>query len=987
MRKLLVVAVLLSLATLAAAQTKPVLVIPFNGDVNGVKADGTTVPGVVPGTPQFAPGKAGQALKSGATTSETVCFPTEGILSPKGGTVEMWVCPLDWTAAQEEFHVFFDARGEGALYLYHYYQGPNLLMLTCENANGPYTSAVTNMAAWKPGEWHHIAGTWCADGVMSYVDGKPGTSSPTEGPLPKSFDKLFRIGDDPWHIARKTSSLIQDVRIYDKPLSSAHIAAHFAGNYNFTVPLRQDLARVTRAFDPAKNELRLTVNTGGADVADAGLQAQFAVVAKGAALPDDAAKAAFVGGQATGSLAVTTKEPGEYEIVARVFQDGKTAFDLRQPFIIPDLSWRGNKIGLEDKVLPPWTPMKVSGTTVSCWGRQYSFDKSPLPTQITSAGAALLHHPMRLVTATGEGLVQTWQPQTLKVNSASSTRVVVTGDLTGSAGGRPVVIHAKVTTEYDGVALLELTCDQPEKLALVGLKLDIPVKAAHAMYYRHWWPEWADHTGNLPQGSGAADKDVPQGSGIVDKDKFIPYYWLGDNDRGLFWFCESDEMWPNAGNPSALEVLRLSDGVLHEDDAVVLRLNLLAKGQKLPANWKFVCGLQATPVKPIPKDWRKWRLAPAHGANVDIMWPSPAKDSLRYYGYPEATDPALFAKSVAALHAQKTNAVPYLCLSFLSEACPEWPYFKQQWAMGGADAGSSDVAAYGAPFAIASPVGKDYSDFIVWKNQQFLERYHTDGQYHDNSCPYDSTAIDAGCGYMRDGKAHRTFPMLGYRALYRRMATVVKSLPRETFTMAHMSGKLMPGFLGYDDSYLDGENFRTRVKDSYLDVLPLDTFRAEFMGRQWGIMPFFIPELSPPYDGQVEPTRGMMALLMLHDVSPWAIWCNVKVLDEAWAALDKFGYVDSDFIPYFAPTPPAATAMKDVYVSAYKRADGKALLIVANLSREDRQGEVSINAKRLGLPLGRVLDWPSGAALSAPGGKLELEVPKLGYRMIVVSGK
>ena len=37
----------------------------------------------------------------------------------------------------------------------------------------------------------------------------------------------------------------------------------------------------------------------------------------------------------------------------------------------------------------------------------------------------------------------------------------------------------------------------------------------------------------------------------------------------------------------------------------------------------------------------------------------------------------------------------------------------------------------------------------------------------------------------------------------------------------------------------------------------LDTFRAEYMGRQWGIMPFFLPEFPASYARQVEPTRGL----------------------------------------------------------------------------------------------------------------------------------
>src|ERR1019366_9548187 len=120
--------------------------------------------------------------------------------------------------------------------------------------------------------------------------------------------------------------------------------------------------------------------------------------------------------------------------------------------------------------------------------------------------------------------------------------------------------------------------------------------------------------------------------------------------------------------------------------------------------------------------------------------------------------------------------------------------------------------------------------------------------------------------------------------------------------------------------------------------------------RQWGIIPFFLPEFNEQHQKTAEPTRGMMALLMLHDTPLWPIWCNIAPVNEALNALDAFGYQDADFIPYFDPTPPAATKLKDVYVSVYKRPDGRALAVVANLGRTDRSGLVRLDGKRIGLP-------------------------------------
>jgi hypothetical protein len=957
-------------ASAAMAQVQPVLTLRFDKDFNGEGPKGKVIVGTPVDQPVLADGKSGRALKTGPKTG-CVDYPTEGILNPLCGTIEMWVCPLDWLPDDRKFHTFFDARGQGALYLYKYWEGVDLLMLTCDNVQGPYASSRVSLAQWKPGQWHHLAGTWSPRGVVAYVDGKPAGKLPVEGSLPRSFDKTFRIGDQAWQLARTTASLVDEVRIYDRALAPAHVAAHFAGNYSFTVPLDRQTVQLDYKIDPVACTAEAHVDTGGADVEDARLELALAVLPQGGTFPDHPATARFGDGQAVGTLPLPKHAPGRYQVVARIARDGKQAVELARDLIIPETEWIGSDLGREDKVLPPWTPLEVhSGgqdqqtVDVACWGRAYEFQGTALPRQITSAGEALLARPVTLRLAYGDQAVR-WRGRALRRGSTSPTRARLSGSADANLGKQRLRFKTRVLVEYDGLVLIELSCDKPQEVPAGNLSLEIPVKADRALYRNRWSPGWASVAGYLPREQG-----------IVDKTSFAPFAWLGDNDRGLFWFCESDEMWPNAAGSDAIETVR-SPG------EVVLRL-CITKGQPLPANWRFVFGLQATPVKALPRDWRKWRLQPGTNANVGIIWPAPQPDSLRYFGYPEAGDPPAFAKRVADLHAQRVNVVPYLCLSFISAACPEWPFFRKVWAMGGGDTSSSDVAAYGAEFAMASPVGRGYSDFIVWKNKQFMDRFKIDGLYHDNTHPYSSANTSAGCGYVRDGRGYPTYPILGFRALYRRMYAVMKATRPDSFSMAHMSGKVTIPILAYDDSYLDGEHFRGVVKDSYLDVLPLDTFRAEFMGRQWGIMPFFLPEFDAEHAAQVEPTRGMMALLMLHDVSPWPMWCNVGVVNQAFAALDEFGYVGSEFIPYFDATPPATTEMKDVYASAYKRADGRALVVIGNLSKEDRQGQLRIDARRLGMPLDKAVTWPEKQAVKVAGGRVQLDVPRLGYRMLVV---
>ncbi|MBI2298929.1 MAG: LamG domain-containing protein [Armatimonadetes bacterium] len=954
-----VTVLLILLPALVAARAVPTLSLDFETGFDAIGRDGP-VKATLEGTPELVPGKFGNALKSGSA-SGYLHFPTAGIVLPEQGTVEMWVCPVDWKGTEEFFHVFFDVRGDGALYLYKYYQG-GLLMLSCPNVAGPYHSASAPIAPWVPGEWHHIAGTWSAREQHVYIDGKRiGSAEPA---LPTRLGADFVLGDNPWHIPRTTSSLIDQVRIYDRCLSDAHVAAHFAGDYDRTVGLDEQSATLKTSIDPERRSLAIEFSTSADDTA--GVEVGFTIAA-GGQTKSSAAPQPLRDGLCAAGLSLAGLPPGDYELAAAATRGDQPVATIRRKLVVPSLEWVGNTLGLERRVLPPWTPVTQQadppgkGVQLGCLGRRYDLGASGLPSQLTSVGAPLLAGPVTVSLKRG-GVTTAFAGNGVRVANADPVGV----ETNGTAQIERATLRTHTRTEYDGLTVLDLTLDPTGAYELEAVTVDIPLRPEVALYRHRWAASWAGETGNLPAGDG-----------VVDKSPFLPYYWLGDNDRGLFWFCETGQQWPNYAAPNAVEVVR-------ENGRVVLRLNLLA-GQKPPQPWTFRFGLQATPAKPLPRDWRRRRMSPAPRADIDILWPTPNPDSQSYYGYPQATTPELFDKRVKAIHDGKRNAIPYSCLSFFSGASPEWPWFEKAWTTGGGDSGSSDVAAYGAVFEQINPTSKSYSDFILWKNVQFMERYGLDGYYHDNTHPYGFGPPARDCGWLDDKGWHPTYPILAYRDLYRRLYTAVKERKPDAWLMAHMSGKVTIPILAYEDAYLDGEHFRGRVKDSYLDLLPLDTFRAEFMGRQWGIQPFFLPEFSQEEAARVEPTRGLMGLLLVHDVQPWPIWCNIEPVKAMYDALDAFGYVDSDFLPYFDPQPPARVdGMADVYVSVYKRADGRALAVIANVSREARSGVVTFAGDRIGVPVGSALAWPARTPLAKAGAGYRLDLPGLDYRLVLL---
>jgi len=954
------------LATPVSAQNlvapQPALRLDFDQGVDGVGRDGQKIAAQVEGTTDLVDCKFGKAFKSGPGAGY-LHFPVQGIVSPQAGTVEMWVCPVDWNGDEQKFHVFFDARGQGELYLYKYFSG-GLVMLSGDQLSGPYATVNAPIKAWQPGEWHFIAATWSGRHQALYIDGQ--LAGNTESDLPPSLTGEFTLGDNPWNepgLDRTSSSLIARVRVYDRELSPQHIAAHFAGNYDATVPLSAATAQLSYSVAPLAETLTARVDASEADSDLAAAHVDFSITQAGKPIKSRVGQP-FEEAVAKANFS-SELPPGAYQVQA-VVTCGAQSFELDQPLTVPAHPWLNNTLGEARKVLPPWTPIQIvdDGTgafTVKCWGRDYQFSRAPLPVQIVSQGEPLLQSPVQLrVWAGGHELA--WSSANVRILRSDDYAVDITGAAIATVPEGPVSLFTTLHIEYDGLALLTVNLGAPANFQPDGVILDLPMRPEVAWYRHRWSSGGAGLSGNLPDGTG-----------IVDASDFIPYSWLGDNQRGLFWFCESAQNWPNWRDPNAYQTVR-------EGGSVVMRLILL-HGQQMPANWTFTCGLQATPVKPLPPDWRKWRLDPANGANVKIEWPATDRTN-KYFGYPEAADPAAFQARVAAVHQQGEAVVPYSCLTYLSAGSPEWNWYGSEWGMGGGNSDIDGVAAYSAAFKTVNPREKSLQDFLVWKNLEFQQRYGLDGFYHDDTAPIGSVA--SGLGWKDGDQRQPTYPILAYRELYRRVYAVAKTQNPNAFLMSQMSGKVAIPILAYGDADLDGENFRGAVKDSYMDVMGLDAWRAEFRGKQWGVVPFFLPEFDEANRDLVQPTRGLAALALLHDVSVWPMNSNLAEWNKLYDALDAFGYVDSTFVPYFDKAPPATTDMPDVYASVYRRADGRALAVVGNTSRDPRSGTVTFDGDRLGLPSANVITWPDRQPVGQTGTKFQMNIPGLDYRLLLI---
>jgi hypothetical protein len=235
-----------------------------------------------------------------------------------------------------------------------------------------------------------------------------------------------------------------------------------------------------------------------------------------------------------------------------------------------------------------------------------------------------------------------------------------------------------------------------------------------------------------------------------------------------------------------------------------------------------------------------------------------------------------------------------------------------------------------------------------------LDRYGYDGVYLDGTIePFACANEKHGCGYRAaDGTLHPTYPIFAVRKLMHGLAALIH--PRGGLISAHQSTCCLTPTLAFADSYWDGEQFNGgQLGHDAMRQLPLATFRAEFMGRNFGVPAEFLVYERPPH----WTFEHALAFTMLHDVRvrPTGGTAALEKIAPIWNAMTRFGVSKAQWHPYWEANPMASAQPDGVKVSLYLGSTtakaNRALLVVSNLSAEQEvSAQVSLDLTRLGLP-------------------------------------
>jgi hypothetical protein len=512
------------------------------------------------------------------------------------------------------------------------------------------------------------------------------------------------------------------------------------------------------------------------------------------------------------------------------------------------------------------------------------------------------------------------------------------------------------------------------------LTLEIPVRKQHAKYL-YTWPTSYGMVGY----SGALTGPVTS--------PFRPIVWVGDNDRGLSWFCESENDWAPDDVARQLEVVPQEDGT-------VVRMRVIAKPVTLqpdrPLRYSFA--FQATPLKPLGRGGWEERFAgcPWYGHDYDLLTGrefqgKPGLDRLQELGvktliacnwtpalaYPWPVDRDKEFKSlVAACHAKGIKVIPYLGYQ-ISEKAPEFPFVRDEVVKMPLATNPDRYPGTESQLVSTVCLNSIWQDALAHYVDRMMAEYDIDGIYVDSpNMPFSCSNALHGCGAHRaDGTLVPTYPIYSVRDTFRRLCAIVTSHKPDGIVDSHVFDCMNSGALAYCTTYWNGEQLASA--QFFPEGLPLDRFRTEFMGVNWGVpgdLLFY----------RLGDFRKCMALALPHDVLVRSWQDEFPLTQALWKLADDFGRAEAKFFPYYEHPNLVQGMPAEWIASAYVHPKSGVLLILSNLSKQDGTTAITPNWEMCGLAPDNAtaVDGISRQEIPVSGGSLSVQLPSVGWQTI-----
>jgi len=724
-------------------------------------------------------------------------------------------------------------------------------------------------------------------------------------------------------------------------------------------------------------------------------------------------------------------EEGDYSVKVNIFSEDNSPIGgpFYDSFEIKKWEWEGNSLGISEDVIPPFTPLKVSGNKVSMVLREYKFGGMGFPVSIKSEGEEILSAPIELKVSVSNKIIPISNKK-FRFRKKAPNEVIIDG----SGNVRNLKIFITTVLEYDGFMKVMLSLYASSPVEVDRLSLIIPVKEKIASLMHSVGDGIrSNYAGFIPKGTGRV-WDSTMAFRRYIKGTFSPYLWIGRSKRGICWMADWDKNWSLATwdeswllgkKKTALELIR-------DNKTVQMRVNFINKPTEINKRRDIIFGIQATPVKPMPKGWRRWTIR-GLGDPYEKIYLSAHTTTWggrAIWGdiYPINRDYELLRRMMMVkgtgsitwknIHTKKeildfvekwqkkygldekktTESKRFLAAGFINSSCskyfvpytnaqniqtqiPEFQYFQTEWVL---------RPRRGTSIETGIALTRSYQDMALWSIKKMIEA-GVDGIYLDNTMPRGNLNWAAGLAYiMENGEIQPNCGLFAMREYVKRIRTLFYQMGKEQpLIIVHMTNALVIPCFSFATIQYDWE--WKRGITPHPERFSLDFVRAESIGLQAGLAPFCMEQIQTgSKELRKSLQRSFWALALPHGIkgSTGGI-TDYRELYRPDKVLGDFAYWEEDctFVPYWEiEKRKEIISSRKLLLSYYKKPD-KVMLICSNIEKEKSDFTITINRKKLGLGSRIKVSDPcdNKPVLWLPDkSQIRLTIPGYDYRMILL---
>ena len=659
-----------------------------------------------------------------------------------------------------------------------------------------------------------------------------------------------------------------------------------------------------------------------------------------------------------------------------------------------------------------------------------------LPTSIRHDGVDLLAGAMRLsgrVDGADIGAVAA----AVEVTRNADTEVSFAAR--GAVGGASLSIRTVV--EYDGLARFILDFESAQPVAFEDLSIHIPIDAEQADYF-YDFKSYA-----MPDSDGVVWNSQKSRAAGVSIGRFMnmfaPYIWIGNYQRGISWFAESDINWQDRADRPVWTIVK-------RDGVVELKVDVIM-GTAHRQRFVLDFGIMVTPVRRFARESHDWVFTGmsrdywdmdedtlpegAYGhipewvdrANV-LMFSSDFNNALEERHAQHIAHPRELSRYVRAFHsAGFSKVIYYTCMNLVTSQYPRYdelapgmrrePILLREWPgkrVPGAEQREFLSTCLNSPQNLA---------MVLDVTRALVAEHDVDGIYLDNFM-YTYNCRRPGCAVEKRGLPQPRFLLYQYRDFMKKLASIFVANGKDPLIWVHHTGIMNFPSMSLATMGLSGEIMSNKNKSRYNHIELFDEATAvvEFNATSWGVPILWYPDIKYGFYTRDRPDAPLtsleysqkygatyLAMCMLYGSIPVSMNADpgATIFTNVTAARYAFGLSADDavFVPYWEPASgvrivQAASAggeegRKEVKASWYVR-DGKILVVLVNFDSRPAKVELVLDNDHAcrayqGYQLRNYVDGavislqqaPTRADEALPGHQTDVTLPGHGFALLL----